>query len=111
MEPVVTAASAAIAEVEEAPAPTVTVGGATFTLRSPCPMGALAVFAARLSDKNPLVQASALVRLMRAWVVPEQHDQIDTMMESVETLDEFMLTELPRLVEAGTARPTSAPSS
>lgn len=100
-----TAVQAALAEAEGV-APTVVVEGVLLTLRSPVPMGALSVFAARLQDPNPLVQASAYVRFMKAWVVPEQHGLVDVAVESVVDMEAFATDTITRFVEAGTARPT-----
>lgn len=95
------------AAMEEASGPrTVTLCGVELTLRSPCPMGAFSVFAARQQDPNPMVASSSWPRLVRAWIVPEDHGKVDAMFESVESMDEFANVEGPKLVEAATARPT-----
>ena len=101
---------AALDELEVTPR-TVVLHGHTLTLRSPCPQGALSVFAIRLVDKTPIVQATAVMRLLRAWTVPECHDDVDAMMEEVLDLEDFQENHLPAFVEAALARPTSAPSS
>lgn len=95
------------AAMEEASGPrTVVLCGHQFTLRSPCPMGAFSVFAARQQDQNPVVASSSWPRLLKAWIVPEDHAAVDTMLESVESMDDFANIEGPKLVEAATARPT-----
>lgn len=103
--------AAVIAEAE-GEVRTIDLRGHTFTFRSPVPMGALAVFAARVKDSaDPMAQAAAVPRFLKAWIVPEDHDDIEAMMEQVIDLDAFIRTDVTRFVEAAVARPTSAPSS
>ena len=95
-----------VAEAEGVPA-TVELRGRTFTYRPNPPMGALSVFASRVADSNNFMrQAAAVPQFLRAWIVPEEHADLEDMMEQVDDLDEFIRVDLVRFVEAVTARPT-----
>lgn len=101
---------AAIAEAEGAPPPTVVLAGQTFTLRQPVPMGALAVFASRVTGPDTpqagIVRLGAAVKLAKAWIVESEHARLEDAIESVADLDAFLEEDIARLVEAGAARPT-----
>lgn len=94
------------AQVEAEANLTAVLGGVEFTLRNPVPVGALSVFAYRLQSGQGLDQAAALLRFLRAWVVPMQHDQLDATIEQVSDMSAFMETDVARFVETGAARPT-----
>lgn len=94
------------AQIEAEGALTAVLGGVMFTLRNPVPVGALSVFAYRIQNGKGLDQASAVVRFLRAWVVPEQHDLLDECLEAVADMAAFMEQDVARFVEAGAGRPT-----
>jgi|KBSSwiStaDraftv2_1062776.scaffolds.fasta_scaffold1530315_2 hypothetical protein len=99
-------AEAAALEAEQARL-TIDVGGYTLHYRTPVAMGALAVLAARLDDrKNELGQLTAIIKFLKAWMIPEDHDAVESVVEQVIDMEVWLETEFARIVEVAVARPT-----
>lgn len=73
--------------------------------------GPLLMMARRLNDKNTLARVAAVVQMLEAWIVPEEHPQLHDAIETIEDVSVFMETDLARFIEAVVNRPTSGPSS
>lgn len=93
---------------------TVALAGVEARVVDDPPVGALMVFSRRMSDKNPMTQLSGVLELVERWIVP---DDIDGVLDAVGglhaggELEGFLQNDLAALVEAVSARPTSAQSS
>lgn len=99
---------AADEEASDAPLQYV-LNGETFTARRNRPQGAWAVFCARLKSKNTVEQTAAVLTLLKAWTVPEDHDRLDDAVSLVDDLEQFVITEFRDAVEAMMQRPSPAP--
>lgn len=84
----------------------VTLCGQEFTAKDKRPIGAFSVFCARVKTPDPVTQAGAPLMLLKAWIIPEDHNRLDTALESVEDLEEWMQGEFAQAMTELVDRPS-----
>lgn len=89
----------------------VTFIGEKFTVVDNPPQGAFLMFCRRIDTKDMSLKASATVRLLEAWIIPDDHDRLFEAIEKVVDLEKFMEVDVAEFLQQVTNRPTSAPSS